>query len=195
MNKYFEETVPEGYKEAMVIDAKSKKFGIWMNVVAFIPIVIAFFIARAFFKFDFSDIDRTNFFTAYIMFLSVLIGYIILHELTHGIVYKAYTKHKLKFGISLTCAYCGVPDIYVYRNTALAALVAPFILFTIIFTAAIFIVPGNIYKYLLVIINGIHIGGCSGDLYVTYLFLTKFKSRDILMNDTGPKQTFYVKEK
>ena len=41
-------------------------------------------------------------------------------------------------------------------------------------------------------IFGLHLGGCSGDLYVTYLFLTKFKNKKVLMRDTGPEQFFYV---
>ena len=41
---------------------------------------------------------------------------------------------------------------------------------------------------------GLHIGGCTGDLYDTYLYLFKFRSPDTLMRDTGPKQTFYIKQ-
>jgi hypothetical protein len=39
-----------------------------------------------------------------------------------------------------------------------------------------------------------HLGGCVGDDYVTLLFLFKFKDKTTLVQDTGPKQTIYVKE-
>ena len=44
------------------------------------------------------------------MFAILLILYIILHELTHGAAYKILTHEKLTFGITLTCAFCGVPE-------------------------------------------------------------------------------------
>ena len=38
----------------------------------------------------------------------------------------------------------------------------------------------------------LHLGGCSGDLYDMILLLFVIKG-DVLMKDTGPKQTFYVR--
>ena len=44
------------------------------------------------------------------------------------------------------------------------------------------------------VLFSIHFGGCVGDLYVIGLFLFRFRDPRTLMNDTGPKQTFYVPE-
>ena len=118
-----------------------------------------------------------------------MIAYIILHELTHGLVYKVMTKQKLTFGLTLSCAFCGVPNIYVTRKTALLAILAPFVVFTIIFIPLIIVLPANMINLALVIIFGIHFSGCVGDLYGTIVLIT-LKGK-ILMNDTGPKQTFY----
>lgn len=192
MNKNYEEHLPDGYIEAKVIDAKSKKFGIIMNIAALIPLIISVVIAYS--LFDLSNLQPSELLLSYSIFMLSIISYVILHELTHGIVYKLMTKHKLKFGLSLTCAYCGVPDIYVYRRPALIAVLSPFVLFTIIITAVIFIVPGDANKFMFLVLDGLHIGGCFGDLYVTYTFLTKFKDPATLTNDTGPKQTFYTKQ-
>ncbi|MCQ2122483.1 MAG: DUF3267 domain-containing protein, partial [Fibrobacter sp.] len=63
---------------------------------------------------------------------AVMLVYIVLHELVHGAVYKLLTGQKLTFGFKASVAYCGVPDIYVYRRTALAALLAPFVVFDIV---------------------------------------------------------------
>jgi hypothetical protein len=40
-----------------------------------------------------------------------------------------------------------------------------------------------------------HLGGCCGDIYMTWLLLTRFKSPKTLINDTGPAQTIYVEKK
>ena len=45
-----------------------------------------------------------------------------------------------------------------------------------------------------VILLGLHIGGCAGDLYDTRLYFTRFRDPMTLMRDTGPAQTFYVKK-
>ena len=41
-----------------------------------------------------------------------MVLYMVLHELTHGLFYKIFTHEKLKFGMTLTVAYCGIPRIY-----------------------------------------------------------------------------------
>lgn len=189
--KNFEHELPEGYKEVMVVDVTNKKIMIWMNVACIVitmAIMIAAFILirpRHFFE------EYT--FTRNILFVVALIAYIVLHELVHGIAYKSLTGEKLKFGITLSAAYCGVPDIYVYRKTALAALVAPLIAFTIVFFAASLCVTNQWDKMYIWTLMAFHIGGCVGDMYDTYLYLFKLKDPTTLMRDTGPKQTFYQK--
>jgi len=46
-----------------------------------------------------------------------------------------------------------------------------------------------------VFIFALHLGGCSGDIYITYLLLKKYRDPRTLMNDTGPKMTLYVPTK
>lgn len=192
MRKNYELQLPEGYREAMVVDAKDVKFGIAMNLAALLLMAVIIVPAVLLLK-------PTNFFeyyslTRYFILLAVLFSYIVLHELIHGLAYKLLTGQKLTFGITLTVAYCGVPNIYVYRKAALIALLAPFVVFLPVFTIPIFLFE-NVWDQLLsAILLAIHIGGCAGDLYDTILYLFRFRSPDTLMRDTGPKQTFYVKD-
>ena len=44
------------------------------------------------------------------------------------------------------------------------------------------------------LIFAIQISGCVGDMYVTWLFLTKYKDPRTLMRDTGPEQWMYAPE-
>lgn len=86
-----------------------------------------------------------------------------------------------------------MPDIYVYRTPALIALLAPFVVFTIAFGVPLFFLTNEWDKVYCSALLALHVGGCCGDLYDTFLYLFKFKSSDTLMRDTGPKQTFYIK--
>ena len=175
------------------VDATSKKTGIIMNLCALavmaVGALISFLVIRP--RDFFGNFDPI----AMIVFCAVLLVYVVLHELTHGLVYKALTKRKLKFGISLTAAYCGVPDIYVYRKCALLSLFAPLTVFTVFFAAAIFLLSDGWHKFFCSIVLFAHLGGCAGDIYDIILYLTVFRDPATLMRDTGPKQTFYVRKK
>lgn len=127
-------------------------------------------------------------------FRFVLITYLILHELVHGITYKFFTGAKLTFGITLAVAFCGVPEIYVRKKASIAALIMPFIVFSVIFIALTiglwFVSP--LYGILSGVVFAVHLGGCVGDLHWTLMYLTKFKHCNTLMRDTGPKQWLYI---
>ena len=132
----------------------------------------------------------------YLVLVVCLFSYIVLHELVHGAAYKALTHQKLTFGMTLTVAFCGVPDIYTSRKTAIIALTAPLVVFSIVFLAlmACFRTSNPIYFAVFSILFSIHLGGCVGDMYMTLLLMTRFKDPRLLMRDTGPAQTIYLPE-
>lgn len=198
MPNYFLE-LPAGYKVAKVVDAKEdKKFILLMNLAAIIIMIISavglYFVKGIKFLDDLDNLEALNQLTLFLfIFLIVYLIYIICHELVHGIAYKVLTKQKLTFGFTATVAFCGVPNIYTSRKTSLIALLSPFIVFTIIFGVLIILLPSNMYGLLAILLFSGHLGGCSGDLYCTYLLLFKLPKNTII-NDTGPKQTFYINE-
>ncbi len=186
----FERTLPEGYKEAYVIDATSGKFSIWLNVVA-MALMVVVAVPLVVIICGMGEIHIGS--TFLLILCGLLIVYTILHELTHGIAYKVMTGEKLTFGLTLTVAYCGVPKIFVYRKTALVALLAPFTVYSILFIALMIALPDPTMKLAVGLLFAIHFGGCAGDLYDTFIYLTKFRDPKTLMQDTGPRQTFYTK--
>lgn len=189
--KYFESELLEGYRAVKTIDAKDKKVGIILNLIALIPLAVSLVVA--YFAMGKPKIADVWEYPIYLLILFViLIAYVILHELVHGAVYRFFTREKLTFGLTLTVAFCGVPKIYVYRKTALAAVLAPFVVFLPIFLTLCFVLPTPIMKLIAAFMLGMHIGGCSGDLWVSGLLLFKLRDNATLMNDTGPKQTFCV---
>ncbi len=199
MKRTFESELPEGYSEVFSIDARQKKTGLILNAVSFLVQGILYLICIPLLYIGGEpnfDLTLTELIISMTVFGVSALLYIILHELTHGAAYKLLTKQKLSFGLSWSCAFCGVPNIYVYRGAALVALTSPLILFTIILAPITvwlyFVHP--IYYIMSLIIFGLHIGGCSGDGYMTLLLLFKFKDKALLLRDTGPCQWIYIKE-
>lgn len=206
----FERELPEGYSEKKHVNAKSFGFGLVMNLIAF-AIFAAVTVPLVFLLNVKAGAVGDNSFTVIISsYAGILISlaYVVLHELVHGWAYKRKTGEKLTFGMSWSCAYCGVPNIYTYRRTALFSVLAPFVFFSAVMivigavsftvylcaamesviTAAMAIYVAN------AVVFGLHLGGCSGDLYVTWLLLTKFKDDRALMRDTGPEMFLYLPE-
>ena len=196
MENYYKE-LPEGYKEALVVDAKEKKTSILFTVFSFVLMALPLAVILLTFgglKPIIEEYGRTKMLIADAVFAVSIILYLVLHELVHGVAYKALTHQKLTFGFTLTVAFCGVPDVYTSRKTALIALLAPFVTFSVILIPfTIWFYSFNRLYYLLSgILFSIHFGGCIGDLYMTYLLLFRYKDPRTLMNDTGPKQTIYI---
>ena len=206
----FERELPEGYCEKKHVNAKSFGFGLVMNLIglaifaaATVPLVLLLNIRQNAIA-DHSFIVIASAYAG--VFMSLI--YIVLHELVHGWAYKRKTGERLTFGMSWSCAYCGVPNVYTYRSTALFAVLAPFVFFSIVMiligavsfavyacAAAEGVINVAMVIYIAnAVVFGLHLGGCSGDLYVTWLLLTKFKDSRALMRDTGPEMFLYLPE-
>ena len=192
LGKYYYKELPSGYQEKKVIDAKDKKTGTILTVSSLVLTVLAFVVIILIKPLSYSELrsDLKAFLIADISFLGLLILYFVLHELTHGVGYKIFTSEKLKFGVSLTVAFCGVPSAYVKKWPAFITTLLPFTVYTIAFLLVYFLVPNIYVQAVSGLLFAIHFGGCIGDLYVaTYLI---FKTdKNVLINDDGAKQAFY----
>lgn len=189
--KNWESELPPGYREAMVIDAKNdQKLIRGMGTASLLLFGLFLWIGIATQWHGMRE-QAPSTRMAFAFFVS-LIAYIVLHELVHGAAYKALTGQKLTFGLTLTVAFCGVPEIYVYRRASLISVLAPFVVFTVLSAALLLFAANPWIRFYTFCFLGLHIGGCSGDLYNTWLYLTKFKDPRTLTRDTGPIQTFYV---
>ena len=185
--------LPEGYAEVYRLNAKSAKTGAIFtvgSVVMALAVILPCLLCtggRIFSGDLLFDV------VAIFAFALSAVAYIVLHELVHGAAYKLLTGSRLTFGVSLTVAFCGVPDIYVSRRTALISLLAPFTVFSLLFSAlaAGLYFVNHTYYAVIILVLGIHFGGCIGDLYLTLLLLFKYKNKGLLMRDTGPEQFIY----
>ena len=134
--KDFYRELPAGYREDKVVDAKNKKFAVLMNLAAAVIMIAVYVITDFIFSGRITLVDLGKnaneedllkwYLSSVLLPLGIFVvasfAYIILHELTHGVAYKALTGEKLTFGFTKTVAYCGVPNIYVGKKTSLIAL-------------------------------------------------------------------------
>lgn len=195
--KHYELDVPSDYKVSKVIDCKDPKtaflFTLFSLIISIILIVIGIFIKLSLIK----EEETIGNIELFILTSGFLIGYIIIiiaHELIHGLFYKIYTKQKLTFGITLTAAFCGVPNVYVRKKAMMITCMAPCVILSMIFLILMIVFfDSSLYIFFLLLFS-LHFGGCIGDIYCCILFLFKYKNKDILINDTGLKQTIYVKK-
>lgn len=192
--KHYESELPIGYREDYLIDAKNTKTSVLFNVVALGIMALLYAIGL------FIEIKIVGFNPKDDHLLFVLIGFfvayaiaIILHELIHGLFYKIFTKQKLTFGLTLTVAYCGVPNLYLRKKAAFISAIAPCVIISLFLLVPLILVKDSAIWSFIYLLFSCHFGGCVGDLYLCLLILFKYKNKEILINDTGPKQTFYVK--
>lgn len=192
---YYKE-LPQGFKEDYRIDAKNKSVGILLNVIAGVVALIAIFVCWvAKYGFKFIEVGESDFIwwvISLFVFAVAILLYLVLHELTHGLFYKLLTRQKLKFGITLTVAYCGLREGYVNKKTALLAMLAPFVLHSIWMIIAICFIPSMVWSWWLIIVFGFHLGGCCGDLWGTFILIFKYRGKSVLLSDDGPCQVFYT---
>ncbi|MBO4422757.1 MAG: DUF3267 domain-containing protein [Clostridia bacterium] len=195
MSRFYEKELPQGYTEALIIDANDKKSSLKIRIAA--AAVTAVLINLIFFLYVLPRFSAVKNGFSVIKCLVLIVSYfvyVILHELTHGAVYKLLTKQKLTYGFKPPAAFCGVPDIYVYRITSLMSLLAPFTIFSVLFAVLFFVIPDPFSKMLVLLMFSLHLTGCAGDLYGAGLLLFRFKNPETLRKDTGPKQIYYTKD-
>ena len=195
MVNYFKE-LPDGYIIDKVIDAKDDiKIKILFSILPMFIFTIVFlcFLPAIIIKYKETP-NADNMTVALLILVVEMIVYVIFHELTHGALYKILTKEKLTYGFTLTVAYCGVPNLYLKKVPALLAALAPLVVYSILFTVPLFFINDISYFIATIILFSLHISGCIGDLYVSILLIFKYNGKDVLVNDTGPKQTFYIKK-
>lgn len=188
--------LPEGFTEDYCINAKKASVGVLLNVISVIIAVIALvvcWIAKYGLRFiDIADGEELIWFLSIGLCVVAIILYLILFLLTHGLVYKLFTKQKLKFGLTLTVAYCGLREGYVNKKTSLAVMLAPFVLHSIWMLVAICLIPQMVWSYWLILLFAIHVGGCCGYLWGAAILVFKYAGKQVLVSDDGPCQKFYV---
>ena len=185
--------LPEGYREICTIDLqKNKKMALFVNLLA---IVIAALLAIPMHYvvpisslFSMENGMQAYMFRFAAMFV-LLILYMVLHELVHGIAMKMCGTKKVKYGFTGIYAYATSDDFYDKKTYIFIAL-APVVLWGIVLAVVNLFVSGP-WFWVVYFIQISNLSGAAGDLYVTVKF-SRLPS-DILIQDYGVGMTVFSK--
>lgn len=187
--------LPENYIEYFSVDLqKNKKLAFLINGLA---LIIAFAMAYFMFFFvPFSTIYPSDADIPYIIrslkvkgiaLIVLMVLYMVLHELVHGIAMKICGSSKVRYGFTGIYAFAGSDDYYNKKAYIFIAL-APVVIWGAVLAATSYLVPPD-WFWVIYFVQIINISGAAGDFYVT----AKFASfpEDILVKDIGVSMTVY----
>jgi len=187
--------LPEGYREIYSIDLqKNTKLAVVVNLLAAL-IAVALIVPVHFFipittLFDVSG-DTVAYFLRLGILLVLMIAYMVIHELVHGVAMKMCGTKKVKYGFTGMYAFAGSDDYYDKRSYIFIAL-APIVLLGAVIGVINFFVPAE-WFWVVYFVQVINLSGAAGDLYVSVRF-SRFP-RDILVKDYGVGMVVYSKTK
>lgn len=185
------ENLPEGYDAFYAVDLqKDKKTALLVNVLAiliaavlFVPMQIVLPVGSMFTpKNGMGD----DWFRA-LLLIVLMVLYMVLHELVHGIAMKLCGTKKVKYGFTGMYAFAGSKDFYDKRGYIFIAL-APVVLWGVVLAVINFMVPVE-WVWGIYFVQIVNLSGAAGDLFVTVRF-SRFP-KDILVQDYGVGMTVY----
>ncbi len=187
-------TLPEGYKEIYAIDLqKDKKMSVIVNLIAALiavaMVVPMHFVNSILYLFDMSQ-GMVQYCIRFGAILVLMVVYMVLHELVHGIAMKLCGTKKIKYGFTGVYAFAGSDDYYDKKSYIFIAL-APVVLWGVVLAVINPIVPAD-WFWVVYFIQVMNISGAAGDLFVTVRF-SRFPS-DIFVRDYGVGMKVYSKE-
>lgn len=186
--------LPEDYGEIYSLNLqKDKRTAIIVNLLA-LAIAAVMAISMNFFVPVTSVFDMSGGIVRYFLRLAALIVlmvlYMFLHELVHGIAMKLCGTKRVKYGFTGLYAFAGSEDYYDKKSYIFIAL-APIVLWGTVLAAVNFFVPTE-WFWIVYMIQLINISGAAGDLFAAVKFSRMPKN--ILIQDSGVSmRVFYIR--
>lgn len=185
--------LPEGYQQYYTIDLqKDKKMSLLVNSVA-IVIGIAMVVPMAFYVPIAPLFSMEQGLGPYLIRFGTLLGlivlYMVLHELVHGVAMKLCGTKKVRYGFTGLYAFAGSDDYYSKGPYIFIAL-APVVLWGVVIAVVNCLVPAE-WFWIIYFLQVTNLSGAAGDLFVTIKF-SRFP-KDILIKDHGVGMTVYSK--
>ena len=185
--------LPEDYGEIYSLNLqKDKRTAIIVNLLA-LAIAAVMAVSMNFFVPVTSVFDMSGGIVRYFLRLAALIVlmvlYMVLHELVHGIAMKLCGTKRVKYGFTGLYAFAGSEDYYDKKSYIFIAL-APIVLWGTVLAAVNFFVPTE-WFWIVYMIQLINISGAAGDLFAA-VKLSRMP-KDILIQDSGVSmRVFYI---
>ncbi len=188
------QTLPNNYMELFSVNLqKEKKTAILVNGLSLL-LVLAMMVPMLFivpFSTMFQEGDLMAFAIRLFVMGMLLILYMVLHELVHGVAMRLCGTKKVKYGFTGMYAFAASDDYYDKKSYIFIAL-APIVVWGVILGIVNCLVP-TAWFWVVYFIQIFNISGAAGDLFVTVKF-SKFP-KDILVKDYGVGMTVYSANK
>lgn len=177
-------TLPKGYRYAGTMDFTRNRAQIMAVLkiaiaLTAIPLVIGLIVALP--RPSFAGFVDTWYLWA--AMIAMLIAYIPLHELTHGVAMYAMSGVKPTFGIRLPYAYAGSTAWFDRKSHVVTAL-APLVVWGVILQILIAVLPDR-WFWPLWAVQISNLSGSSGDIYCAWALLRM--DGQLLIQDTGTR--------
>ena len=118
---------------------------------------------------------------------AMLVAYIPLHELTHGVVMAALSGVKPTYGLKLPYAYAG-STVWFDRKSHIATALAPVVFWGVLLQILIAVLPER-WFWPLWLTQISNLSGSAGDLFCVWKLLRM--EGDLLIQDTGVRMRIY----
>ena len=188
------ENLPDDYREIYSIDLqKDKKMSVIVNglaiVIAALLAIPMNFLVPFYTMFNLEN-GTKDMLIKYGVLIALMITYMILHEIVHGIAMRICGTKKVKYGFTGLYAFAGSKDFYDIKSYIFIAL-APVVLWGVILGVVNLFVPIG-WFWVVYLIQIVNLSGAAGDLFVTIKFSRLPK--DILVQDYGVGMKVFSKE-
>ena len=188
------ENLPDDYREIYSIDLqKDKKMSLIVNglaiVIAALLAIPMNFVVPFYTMFNLEN-GTKDMLIKYGVLIALIITYMILHEIVHGIAMRICGTKKVKYGFTGLYAFAGSKDFYDIKSYIFIAL-APVVLWGVILGVVNLFVPIG-WFWVVYLIQIVNLSGAAGDLFVTIKFSRLPK--DILVQDYGVGMKVFSKE-
>ncbi|MBP3372071.1 MAG: DUF3267 domain-containing protein [Clostridia bacterium] len=186
--------LPQGYVRILSIDLqKEKKLFLTINLIG-LAIMAVLTIPMLFLVPISALFDMSNglgpYFVRFVSLLVLIVVYMVLHELVHGITMKLCGTKRVKYGFTGAYAFAGSDDYYDKKSYIIIAL-APVILWGIVLAIVTPLVPTP-WFWVVYFIQICNLSGAAGDLYVTVKFARL--PADILVKDDGVRMNVFSRQ-
>lgn len=183
--------LPVGYRSAGIIDfVRNRKLMLKVNGAAIIISVLMVVIALFVKPFAPTWQLLKSHWLLWFALAAMLFGYIILHELTHGVFMYALSGVRPKYGFQLCYAYAG-SSVWFDRKSHIIIALAPVVIWGIVLQILCAVLPEG-WFWLIWIVQISNISGAAGDIYCS-AYLARLPG-DILIQDTGTRMRIMAKK-
>lgn len=169
---------------------------VYIMILSVVLLIIPVLMTWAYYRFtsasfDF-NLDNLSGFVSYTLLFVLMILWMVLHEIIHGIAYQVNgaKKENITFGVALEKGifYCKCGE-FINKKNIIISLLSPFILIGVI----TLIIGYLINSFTLIFLSIVNISGAAGDLAMFGFFIKQDK--DLRFKELGDSTTFCLKTK